>query len=109
MVYGSWRRFPLPDNWYSEIRPSILARDGVCLWGFLPGELWPGEANCTNASNEVDHIGDPNDHSLDNLRGICTFHHRRRTASQGVEGRARIRQDKPKNRPKPKHPGIRSD
>ena len=87
----------------SEIRPAILARDPICLWGFLDGEDGP----CREPSTEVDHIGSPWDHNSNSLRGICSFHHRRRTASQGVEGRARIRQEKPRTRPKSRHPGIR--
>lgn len=51
-------------------------------------------------------MGAPDDHDPEHLRGICSYHHARRTASQGVEARARIRRERPRNRPKPKHPGY---
>jgi 5-methylcytosine-specific restriction enzyme A len=100
--YGSWRSVPLPPNW-PAIRADIMARDPICLWGFLPGEDGP----CAMPSEDVDHMGDPDDHSYELLRGICRAHHRRRTASQGVAGRAMIRASRPRLRPKPKHPGYK--
>jgi hypothetical protein len=103
MVYGSWRTVPLPANWQSVIRPAILRRDPICLWGFLPEEI--GE--CREPSTDVDHIGEPDDHNPESLRGICSYHHRKRTASQGVAGRAKIREEKPRLRPRPNHPGYK--
>jgi hypothetical protein len=83
----------------------VMARDPYCLWGFLPGEDGP----CYYPSEDVDHMGDANNHSLESLRGICRAHHRIRTASQGVEGRARIRAERPKARPKARHPGFKGE
>lgn len=100
----SWRTVPLPPNW-GAIRRDILARDMVCRWGILPGEI----GLCNLPPTDVDHMGDPSDHSYELLRGLCSFHHRRRTASQGVAGRARIRSTKPRKRPRSKHPGWKDD
>jgi len=101
--YGSWRSVPLPSDWESVIRPMVLARDPICMWGLIKGEI--GE--CNSPSTEVDHMGPPMVHEIETLRGICTLHHRIRTASQGVAGRARIRSERPKQRPVPRHPGIK--
>jgi hypothetical protein len=102
----SWRTSPRPIGW-GRIRAAILQRDPVCTWGFLKGELAYGEANCREASTDVDHIGSPDDHDSNSLRGLCSYHHAKRTASQGVLGRARIRQERPRVRPKQRHPGIK--
>lgn len=102
MPYGqhSARSVPLPPDW-PAIRARILTRDGhACQWhtnGYL----------CLAPANEVDHIGDPRDHSDRNLRALCAPHHRRRSAQQG--GQAAAARRKPRNRPTEPHPGLTSN
>src|SRR5690349_6694228 len=65
-----WRTVPLPPDWDRVIRPRILHRDPACK---LHTHCWGAP------STEVDHIGDPSDHSDDNLRGVCQRCHAHRT------------------------------
>ncbi len=79
---GSNRRAELPSDWTSTTR-RVLADQPVCTLAY-PG-TWStrrGLARCGVRSTEVDHIGDPQDHSRDNLRGVCSACHRRRTQQQ---------------------------
>lgn len=99
---GSWRSEPLPSNWPS-IRYAVLERDPVCRWGSLPGE----EGRCGLASTDADHTGDPGNHDPAFLRGLCTWHHRHRTALQGVA--ARLARPDLRKRPKENHPAYRRD
>jgi 5-methylcytosine-specific restriction protein A len=93
---GSNRRAELPADWETAIRPRILARDGYqCTW------IEDG-VRCTARATDVDHIGDKHDHSDENLRGICDWHHKKRTAAQGNAARKRVPE---KRRPEP-HPGL---
>ena len=93
---GSNRRAELPANWDSEIRPRIFARDG--------GQCTEtdGGVRCTHRATDVDHIGDKTDHSDENLRALCDWHHKRRSSQQGNRARKRIPE---KRRPEP-HPGL---
>jgi len=96
---SSRRTVPLPGNWHAIV-PAILARDPVCRWGILPAE----EGYCRSDSTEVDHMGEAWDHDPARLRGICHYHHLRRTSAQG--NAAAARQRSLKYRPKEKHPGF---
>jgi 5-methylcytosine-specific restriction enzyme A len=61
---------------------------------------------CWDRDNlECDHIEDRNDHSLENLRTICSWHHQRRSASQG--GTASAKRQRPQIKRAPEvHPGL---
>ena len=75
------RKTELPADWESRIRPAIIARDsGRCRW-------IENNARCAERGTDVDHIKDPLDHSLANLRLLCAAHHRRRTSRQGYEAK----------------------
>jgi 5-methylcytosine-specific restriction enzyme A len=87
-VRGSWRSSPLPRDW-PKIRKRILARDPVCS---ICG-LW--------ASTTVDHIGRPDDHRDEVLRGLCGPCHRKRSSRQ-----AHIARDRKRRREPRPHPGI---
>ena len=89
-----WRTSPLPKGW-AKIRLRILRRDPHCT---LRTHCWG------SASNEVDHIADPSDHSDANLRGVCSTCHAHRTGQQGA---AAANANRPSRlRPAPQHPGL---
>lgn len=73
----SRRITPLPKGWY-VIKKRIKERDAYrCTWIRSDGN------RCYNTTElEVDHIGDPDDHSDDNLRTLCKGHHASRTGAQ---------------------------
>lgn len=93
---GSSRRDELPAAWDTKIRPRIFERDGhQCT-------IVDDGVRCTYRATDVDHIGDKHDHSDENLRAICTWHHRKRTSEQGNAARRRI----PERRRPERHPGL---
>jgi 5-methylcytosine-specific restriction enzyme A len=82
---GSDRRSRLPRNWAS-IRRRILARDGhKCQWRDYNG--WCGEP-----ATDVDHVKAGDNHSDDNLRSLCTWHHGKKSAREGAAAAAARRQ-----------------
>jgi 5-methylcytosine-specific restriction enzyme A len=100
---GSWRSSPLPGNWGS-IRRAVLQRDPVCRWGLLPDEDGP----CRLPSQDCDHIGEPDDHRPEMLRGLCPGHHRVRTRKQtsAAVSAGMKRWHGRRLRPPDKHPGF---
>jgi len=83
---GSSRRARLPSNW-PALRRRVFATHGhVCYV-------------CGGYANEVDHVLHGDDHSMANLRPICTRDHRIKSAREGQAAR-------PKRRREPeRHPG----
>ena len=76
---GSSRKATLPKKW-PVIRLRVLRRDKVlCQLGLV---------GCTGVATEVDHIGDRNDHSLANLRSVCSACHKQHTQLQAAAGRS---------------------
>lgn len=62
---------PLPPGW-PKIRKWVLRLDGHrCR---LRGP------RCTGQADEIEHIDDPGDHSLGNLRAVCSTCHASRQA-----------------------------
>lgn len=101
MAWGSesGRTVPLPENW-SSIRLEVLKRDKwLCRWKL------PSGAQCPRRATDVDHMGEPDDHRLFKLRSLCSHHHAKVTAQQGVAGRARRKQPRKRDRRQEKHPG----
>jgi hypothetical protein len=96
---GSWRSAPLPPGW-GRLRTAVLARDPVCTWGMLIGEEGP----CGQDSTEADHIGDPSDHRVEAMRGLCRPHHMKRTSNQAVA--VRTANAARRLRPREPHPGF---
>lgn len=90
---GSTRRETLPANWYTEIRPAVLERDGYqCRIVF--------EDICIGHANQVDHEGGRDDHRLEMLRAACEPCHQRRSSQQGRAARVSER------RPPEQHPAF---
>ncbi|MGW5122983.1 HNH endonuclease [Streptomyces sp. NPDC004069] len=92
----AWRTTPRPRGW-KALRAQVLARDDhQCTW------IDDGQ-RCTTEGTDVDHIGDPEDHSTNNLRTLCEYHHRKRTALQARAARGELPS---RQRPAPQHPGL---
>lgn len=96
---GSTRKETLPPDWRQR-RAAVFARDGNrCVIVKKNGR------RCWDKATDCDHIGSRDDHSLQNLRSLCAWHHGKRSASQGGTASA----NRPKrqiNRPPETHPGL---
>jgi 5-methylcytosine-specific restriction endonuclease McrA len=79
------------------IRRRVLRRDGHRCQIKGPG--------CTGIATDVDHIGDRHDHSEANLRAVCGWCHRQRSAAQGHARQRALKQAR--KRPPERHPGDR--
>jgi 5-methylcytosine-specific restriction endonuclease McrA len=96
MTWGTGRK--LPKEW-PLIRQAVLARDGHQCRREVAGR------RCrVRWLLEVDHIDDPDDHSLDNLQTLCHHHHKAKTQAQAAQAKARKRRTPPPAEP---HPGDR--
>ncbi len=93
---SGWRSLPLPPDWPSIVK-RILERDPKCM---IRTHCWG------STSIDVDHIGNPADHSDDNLRGACEPCHDARSARQGADAAKRARARATGRTTKP-HPGLR--
>lgn len=93
---GSDRSARLPSNWYTEIRPAILERDG-----YRCGIQW--DDGCEVVANEVDHIKAGDDHRLSNLQAACSWCHARKSSAEGDQVRRRW---STRHTPE-RHPGLR--
>ena len=92
------RKERLPPNWKS-LRAAVMERcGGRCE------VLKKDGSRCRDKAKDVDHVLPGDDHSLANLRGICEWHHRRKSALEGVDARRALNAilyRKPET-----HPGI---
>lgn len=93
--HGSTRRQTLPHDW--EHRRNAVQRraGGRCEWTLNNG------TRCTTPGTDCDHVGDRDNHTLDNLRWLCRPHHDQHTQQQLAARRARLRH------PTRNHPGER--
>lgn len=87
-----WRTAPLPPDWVTYRRPTVLRRDGYLCQIRGP--------RCTTRATEVDHKGDNTDHRLEMLQAACHTCHASKT---GREARAK---QPNRARPREQHPGI---
>ena len=99
---SSWetsdRKSRLPSNW-TALRNLVLNRCG--------GRCEVIKSNgkrCWDKATDVDHIKRGDNHDPSNLQGICTWHHRRKTARESAEIRAEM--NAILTRPPEKHPGL---
>lgn len=98
---GSTRKETLPPDWERR-RQAVFARDGNrCVIIKQNGK------RCWDAATDCDHIGDRDNHELSNLRSLCSWHHARRSGSQGGSASAKARRERPSlKRPPEQHPGL---
>ena len=61
-------------------------------------------SRCRDKATDVDHIIAGDSHSMSNLRGICQWHHARKSAMEGVAARREL--NKILYREPETHPGI---
>ncbi|MBB4935663.1 hypothetical protein F4561_006572 [Lipingzhangella halophila] len=93
----AWRTTPRPQGW-KALRAQALDRDDhQCTWVDEEG------SRCTAQGTDADHIGDAQDHSIDNIRTLCRTHHRKRTA---LQARAARGQQPKRKRDSETHPGL---
>ncbi|MEV6836782.1 HNH endonuclease signature motif containing protein [Streptomyces sp. NPDC051133] len=93
---GSNRRAELPRDWYTHIRPFVLARDEHRCRNRIDGRV------CGRRANQVDHIGDRDNHRPENLQALCEDCHAKKSSAQGNAARWAVRRQRPKER----HPGL---
>lgn len=92
---SSSRKLELPENW-EEIRSQVLRRDDYFCQMNSEG--------CLGAATEVDHKIRGNDHSLKNLRAVCTRCHASKSSAEGHARRRELRSRR--FRPTQRHPGM---
>ena len=93
---GSDRASRLPANW-PQLRAIVKRRAG----GRCEERMRDG-SRCRDRGTECDHVVPGDDHSLDNLRWICDWHHARKSSA---EGNAARRRPTARRSPEP-HPGL---
>lgn len=101
---GSTRKASLPPDWEWR-RGKTFERDGYRCTAIDPNT---GE-RCPERATDCDHKGNRLDHSLENLTSLCSWHHDRKSGTQGAEAqnarRAKVRQ---RYRRVEKHPGLKA-
>lgn len=96
MPWPQTSRRQLPPGW-ARTRQRVLHRDPICRCEGCPLCTSKG---CPRPSTDCDHIGNPDNHTDTNLRGLCHPCHKHRSAHQGAAARTRTR------RPPEPHPGV---
>lgn len=77
---SSNRKSRLPREWH-RLRAIVLRNaHNQC-------EVMDNGVRCTNRATEVDHIIPGDDHSLGNLRAICSDHHKPKSSAEGNAAR----------------------
>jgi 5-methylcytosine-specific restriction protein A len=77
---SSNRKSRLPREWH-RLRAIVLREANYQC------EVITNGIRCTNRATEVDHIIAGDDHSRDNLRAICTDHHKHKSSAEGNAAR----------------------
>ncbi len=96
---GSDRKARLPPDWEQRRRGALARCGGRCEFRF------PNGGRCSRPATDVDHIIPGDDHSPENLQGLCGDHHARKSSREGNAARAAVVASK--KRPPERHPGER--
>jgi len=96
---GSWRTVARPTDWAARVQ-QVKLRDRVCQW------VEHGRICGSGQDLECDHVGDPSDHDLSNLRMLCREHHQRRTNAQKAAGTRAYHAKRRRKRTEEPHPGL---
>ncbi|QMP84547.1 HNH endonuclease [Streptomyces phage Endor2] len=98
---NSNRRDRLPPDWF-KIRARVLRRDGhTCTHRDANG------IRCADLATDVDHIRPGDDHSMENLRALCSWHHGQKSGAEGAAAKAaNWRRQNQKFRRSEDHPGL---
>lgn len=98
---GSDRSSRLPADW-AKIRSKVFKRDGYrCTAKMLDGTRCPG------AAEECDHVRRGDDHRMENLTSLCTWHHGKKSGTEGGQARAaKWRKNNRRFRRGETHPGL---
>jgi 5-methylcytosine-specific restriction protein A len=91
---SSNRRAHLPPNW-AGIRLAVLARDGGQCTVVDNGQ------RCAQPANEVHHAVNRDDHRMEALVSICSWHHKKITAKEAAAARHRWYNNKRTPEPHP--------
>jgi 5-methylcytosine-specific restriction endonuclease McrA len=90
------RNTRLPWNW-KAVRVKVLTRDNkLCKLRY---------EGCLIKATEVDHIVRGDNHSMENLRAVCSECHKKKTSVESRRERLKLRELK--KRPAENHPGLR--
>lgn len=76
------RKSRLPSDWPARRRAVLERCGGRCEVLKKDGK------RCRDKATEVDHVIAGDSHELSNLRGICAWHHARKSSQEGVAARA---------------------
>lgn len=103
---GGWkdsdRRDHLPSNW-RKVRAQRFRLDQYQCTARDPNT---GD-RCPEPAEECDHIGSRDDHRLEMLRSLCTWHHAQKSAREGAKAAyARRKARDLKLRRTEDHPGL---
>ncbi|GAB3830157.1 HNH endonuclease [Kribbella italica] len=97
---NSDRRNRLPSDWDARRKKRFRIDDFRCTWENVYDE------RCTGPAEECDHHIPNDDHSIENLRSMCSFHHGQKSGKEGADARAaNWRRNNSKFRRAEKHPG----
>ena len=95
---GSDRKSRLPADW-PLLRRIVRDRSGGRC-----EVIKKNGRRCWDAATDCDHIVPGDDHSLSNLRDICTWHHRQKSSAEGNAAKAAYRAQL--KHPVETHPGV---
>jgi 5-methylcytosine-specific restriction enzyme A len=96
--WDSSRRPKDPPGWHTTRAHVISRAHGIC----------EHEDGCTYTGKDVDHIvnlAQGGTHDLHNLRLLCTWHHKRKTAQEAANAR-RAKGSITESRKPEAHPGL---
>jgi len=98
---GSTRKATLPINW-EKLRSTVFQRDGYrCTYVRSDGR------RCTTTDRlECDHVVDRLNHDPSNLTTLCSWHHLRKSSSQGGKAKAAAPKRSLARRAPERHPGL---